>query len=135
MTHAIAMELFEIFKETDEQNPITAGQIIEKLRERSIEVCPRTVYTCICDLRDAGYPIETCRCRKQGYFYKGHMLSMPDAIKLVELVLSAEDVSVRDRANLISQIKKLTSPSAAKAIGKKVLSEHSSLRQSAKIDV
>lgn len=122
MTHALALVMLEIIEQTDKQHPKTTKRIIEELKERRFEISERTVQSCIRDMRDAGYPIETCRCKKYGFFYNGHALSMTEALQLVDSLFAAKDLSTVERAALIRKVEKLTAPSAAKAIRQKLVS-------------
>lgn len=60
------IKILKILKESDEDNPINASQIIEKLNTYGIAAERKSIYDCIRILKDNDYDIIPCEDNKRG---------------------------------------------------------------------
>ena len=98
------MRILDILKSTDEQHPVTAAGIIEKLKQYSIEPERKSVLRDIGTLTDYGYDIVLCSDNKKGYFMASRDFEDWELKVLMDAVQSARFLSKSDSDALIDKL-------------------------------
>ena len=100
------LRIWEILKQdSDENNPLTTNQIIEKLSESSIICDRRTLYQDISTLNSYGYEVI---CKKgqhsNGYYVIDRSFDVPELRILIDAVQAASFISPKKTAELTDKI-------------------------------
>lgn len=94
---------------SDEENPISATQIIEKLSEKGIEVERKAVYRGIDALIDYGYDILFTRTPKAGYCLVDKLFELPEIYLLTDAVQAASFITVKKTRDLVKKLDSMLS--------------------------
>jgi predicted DNA-binding transcriptional regulator YafY len=94
---------------SDEENPVSAGTIIEKLAEKGIEVERKAVYRGIDALIDYGYDILFTRTPKAGYYLLDKLFELPEIYLLTDAVQAASFITVKKTRDLVKRLDSLLS--------------------------
>ena len=94
---------------SDEENPVSAGTIIEKLAEKGIEVERKAVYRGIDALIDYGYDILFTRTPKAGYYLLDKLFELPEIYLLTDAVQAASFITVKKTRDLVKKLDSLLS--------------------------
>lgn len=94
---------------SDEENPVNAGTIIEKLAEKGIEVERKAVYRGIDALIDYGYDILFTRTPKAGYYLLDKLFELPEIYLLTDAVQAASFITVKKTRDLVKKLDSMLS--------------------------
>lgn len=115
--------LLQIFmRETDEEHPLTAREIIGFLAEYGIHTERRTLYQDLEELRLCGFDIirrNEGRCCR--YFLGSRIFELPELKLLVDSVQSAKFITDKKSADLIRKLEMLTSRHEAGQLHRQVV--------------
>lgn len=109
-----------LLEETDQNHPITVGEIIEKLRAVDISAERKSVYDDIEALRDFGLDIVTIREKYFKYYIGSRNFEPPELKLLVDTVQSSKFITEKKTLSLISKIESLTSRHEARLLSRQV---------------
>ena len=91
-------------KYTDEDHPISANEICEKLIENGITAERKAIYDDISNLQIYGYDIVHTRTPKNGYFLASREFELPEIYLLSDAIRSAPFISPKKSRELISKL-------------------------------
>ncbi|MBE6739809.1 MAG: WYL domain-containing transcriptional regulator [Ruminococcaceae bacterium] len=94
---------------SDEENPVSAGTIIEKLAEKGIEVERKAVYRGIDALIDYGSDILFTRTPKAGYYLLDKLFELPEIYLLTDAVQAASFITVKKTRDLVKKLDSMLS--------------------------
>lgn len=94
---------------SDEENPINATEIAEKLSEKEISVERKAVYRGIEALIDYGYDILFTRTPKAGYYIVDKLFELPEIYLLTDAVQAASFITVRKTRDLVKKLDSMLS--------------------------
>ncbi len=107
-------------QKSDEENPISATQIMDFLREDyGIECERKTVYDCIECLNEYGYEIIKSQSPR-GYFMTPYYFEPAELRLLIDAVQSADFISAKKTKSLIKKFSSFASENQYKRIEKQV---------------
>lgn len=110
---------------TDEQHPLGATEICDKLRELyDIESERKSIYDDIAVLEDFGVDIIKTRTPKFGYFIGAREFDLPEVSLLIDAVESANFITPKKTQLLLKKLGGLVSNWQAKDINKRVFIEN-----------
>ena len=117
------LRIWEILKQdSDENNPLTTNQIIEKLSESGIICDRRTLYQDISTLNSYGYEVI---CKKgqhsNGYYVIDRSFDVPELRILIDAVQAASFISPKKTAELTDKIAALGGSYRADIIKKNII--------------
>ena len=100
----------EILKKySDEENPVNAVDIVEKLAKMGIAAERKSVYDDISALEDYGYDIIKTSTPKTGWFLGDREFEVPEIYLLCDAVRSAKFISAKKTRELISKLNSMLS--------------------------
>lgn len=100
---------------TDEEHPLSATDICEKLATYDITAERKAIYDDINCLIDFGYDIIQTRVPKNGYFLASRDFELPEVFLLGDAVRTAKFISKKKTRELTSKLDKLLSKYQAKS--------------------
>ena len=107
--------IVNILKEqTDEEHPLNASEICEKLEGYGITAERKAIYSDIDALVDFGYDIINTRVPRRGYFLASRDFELPEIYLLSDAVRSADFVSPKKTRELIAKLDAMLSVHQAK---------------------
>lgn len=89
---------------SDEENPLNASDIVEKLSEYSITAERKSVYDDIAALEEYGCDIIKTGSPKKGWFIGSREFEVPEIYLLCDAVRSAKFISAKKTRELISKL-------------------------------
>lgn len=89
---------------SDENNPVNAAQITEKLYEKGISAERKAVYRGIEALIDYGYDILFTRTPRAGYYIVDKLFELPEIYLLTDAVQAASFITVRKTRDLVKKL-------------------------------
>ncbi len=100
------LKLMELFRqETDEQHPMLATVVCEKLAERGVPVDRRTLSRDIKVLNDNGYEVMTTMVgHEKAYYVEDRSFEVPEIKVLIDAVQAASFITEKKTAVLIDKI-------------------------------
>lgn len=102
--------VLEILKRySDEEHPVNAAEIAEKLTDYSIFAERKSIYDDIASLEDFGYDIIKTESPKRGWFIGNREFEVPEIYLLCDAVRSARFISAKKTRELISNLNKMLS--------------------------
>lgn len=116
------LKILDIIKDTDEDSPITANEIINRLDKEGISIERKAVYSSIRALIENGYDIESFQGNKSGYYLKDRDFEEWELKVLIDAVVKMKFLNSKDIKILINKIKKLAGNSAKKVLDSSTLS-------------
>lgn len=97
--------LIDVFKKySDEENPLNATDIIERLEEMDIEAERKTIYDDIAILEQYGYDIIKASGAKKGWFLGEREFEVPEIYLLSDAVRSAKFISPKKTRELLAKL-------------------------------
>ncbi len=96
-------------KYSDEEHPINASQIAEKLAEKGITSERKSIYDDILNLEDFGYDIIKAPSNKGGWFLGEREFEVPEIYLLSDAVKSAKFISAAKTRDLLTKLKNMLS--------------------------
>ena len=107
-------------EKTDEDNILTAQEIITELAKHGISIERKTVYADIDILRRFGMDIELKRGKTPGYYLSSRAFELPELKLLVDAAQSAYFITDKKSNELIHKLSALTSEAQAKQLERQV---------------
>ncbi|MBE6733321.1 MAG: transcriptional regulator [Ruminococcaceae bacterium] len=101
-------------KYTDEDNPISATEICEKLIKLGVTAERKAIYNDIDNLCFYGYDIVHTRTPKNGYFLASREFELPEIYLLCDAIRSAPFISAKKSRELISKLDAMLSVNQVK---------------------
>ena len=95
--------------ETDEENPITVAEIIDRLNAEGFTATRKTVAKDIDTLLAHGVDVICNKSRQNQYFIGDRTFELPELTLLVDAVQAAKFISVKQSRTLIEKLSTLTS--------------------------
>lgn len=112
--------VLEILKEDfDEENILTAGDIVDKLQAKGITSERPSVIRYIKTLESFGYDISLYDENNKGHYLKSREFEEEELRILIDTVSASKSITVKKSRELIDKLKKITS----KHLGKKMLGQ------------
>lgn len=109
-----------LVERTDEENIMTAQEIIDALAAYGIKAERKTIYADIELLRQFGMDIELRRGKAPGYFVASRDFELPELKLLVDAVQSSHLITNKKSEELIQRLSGLASVSQAKQLNRQV---------------
>ncbi len=107
-------------KYTDEGNPLSAAELIEKLSDMGQSVERKAIYDDISVLKEYGMDIINTRIPKSGYYLADRDFEIPEIYLLSDAVQAAGFISHRKTRELIKKLEGMLSRNQAKEVGRSV---------------
>ena len=108
-------------QESDEDHPLSAQTIIDRLASHGIAAERKSIYSDIACLQDFGMDIICQRGRDGGYFLASREFELPELKLLVDAVQSSRFLSERKSMQLISKLSQLASVHDAGSLRRQVV--------------
>lgn len=108
------LEILE--KESDDEHKLSMKDIQEKLEKRGIKAERKSISRDIKLLCDYGYDIVSYGNNREGYFMASRDFEVPELRLLIDAVLSAKFISLKQSKKLINKLKALTSKGLTKKL-------------------
>ncbi len=105
-------------RETDEQHPVTAPELIQMLARNGIAAERKSIYDDIATLQARGYDILSER--RRGYYLAGRDFELAELKLLVDAVQSSKFISAAKSRSLITKLETLCSRHEAGALQRQV---------------
>ena len=96
-------------KFSDEENPINASEICDKLGEYGIKAERKAIYDDIENLIFYGYDIIKTRTPKAGYFLASREFELPEIYLLTDAVQSADFITPKKTRELVAKLEAMMS--------------------------
>ncbi len=103
-------------KKSDEENPVSAEQIMEMLEEKGIYCERKSIYSDVKTLKDYGLDISSERLPKSGYSILTREFELPELRLLIDAVQAASFITQKKSKELIKKIGTLCSENQRKLI-------------------
>ncbi len=100
---------------TDEEHPLSANEICEKLASYDVTAERKAIYDDINCLIDFGYDIINTRVPKNGYFLASRDFELPEIFLLGDAVRTAKFISKKKTRELTAKLDRLLSKYQAKS--------------------
>ncbi len=110
-------------EQTDEDNPLSANELVEKLNLYGIIAERKSIYADIKLLEEFGLDICRSFSKKRGYFIGTHDFELPELRLLVDAIQSARFITQKKSRELIKKIERLTSKNQAKNLERQIFIE------------
>lgn len=91
-------------RDSDEEHPLSAPEICDKLLDYGISAERKTLYDDIAVLEQAGYDIIKTRTPKSGYFLAQREFELPELSLLADAVQAADFISERKTRDIIKKL-------------------------------
>ncbi len=95
--------------QTDEDHPLSAGELIEQLEKVGISAERKSIYRDIDQLRSFGFDIICTRTPKNGYFLGERTLQLAEIRLLTDAILSAAFISPKKSMELVGKLQEICS--------------------------
>lgn len=105
---------------TDEEHPMSASAICERLEEKGVTAERKAIYNDIDILIQYGFDIICTRVPKNGYFLASREFELPEIYLLADAVRSAKFISAKKTRELISKLDNMLSVYQAKRRDKNI---------------
>ncbi len=113
--------LAEILKKyTDEEHPLNAAELIERIADKGIPVERKAIYGDISLLQEAGMDIIKTRIPKSGYYLASREFELPEIYLLADAVQAADFISYRKSRELIEKLESMLSENEAGEIRRRI---------------
>lgn len=103
------LKILETLKETDEENPITATQIIKRLEKEDIFAERKSVYRCIESLREYGMDINNHSNNKNSYYIGVREFEDWELKILIDAIGQCKFIEKNNCKNIQEKIKSMAS--------------------------
>ncbi len=101
-------------KHSDEENPINATELCERLEAVGVSAERKAIYNDIDTLIDFGYDIVKTRTPRFGYFMASREFELPEIYLLSDAVRSAEFITPKKTRELVAKLDSMLSENQAK---------------------
>lgn len=101
-------------KYSDEENPINATELCERLEAVGISAERKAIYSDIDTLIDFGYDIVKTRTPRFGYFMASREFELPEIYLLTDAVRSAEFITPKKSRELVAKLDSMLSENQAR---------------------
>lgn len=105
---------------TDENNPMTIGEMIDKLGEYGISAERKSMYSSLEALREFGLDIVLSKGRTWGYYVASGVFELPELKLLVDAVQSSKFITQKKSEELIKKLEGFSSKQSAKQLHRQV---------------
>lgn len=112
-----------LYRNTDENNPITTTEIIEYLGDKGLSADRKTLRKDIELLVEMGYDVVTVKSAPNKYYWGKRMFCLPELKLLAAAVSSARFITESKKRELISKLGRLTSEKQSEYLGKNVFTK------------
>lgn len=109
--------------ETDENNPLTTAQIIEKLKQWDIHVARKTIAADIALLLEFGIDVETIKSTQNKYYIGHRNFELAEVKLLVDAVLSSKFITCKKSDILMRKLATLVSSEQSRELGRQLYTE------------
>lgn len=117
--------LADIFKKyTDEANPLSSAELIEKLADYGITAERKAIYDDISVLCEYGLDIIKTRIPRAGFYLAERDFEIPEIYLLSDAVQAASFISRKKTHELIEKLERMLSRSQAKSVSRSVYIEN-----------
>ena len=113
--------LEQLYKTTDEDNPISTVEIMEYLAEKGITIDRKTLATDIKLLKDMDYDIVTIKSSPNKYFWGSRTFEIPELKMLIDAVSSSRFIPKKKSEELIKKLVSLASETQSTALGRHIV--------------
>lgn len=96
-------------KETDEEHPISANEICDKLSALGVDAERKAIYDDIEQLTEYGLDIIKTRVPRRGYFLASREFELPEIYLLTDAVRAAKFISTKKTRELVSKLDNMLS--------------------------
>lgn len=121
------LKVLEILKtESDREHPVSATELIEKLKKYDIEVERKAIYKDLEALQDAGFEVVKTGTPKRGYYIADGGFEMPEISLLIDAVQSAGFIPKAKSRQLVLKLQGLVSSHQAQELKNRVCIENRS---------
>jgi len=96
-------------KYTDEEHPIPATEICDKLAQMGVTAERKAIYDDIEQLMDYGFDIVKTRVPKSGYFLGSRQFEIPEIYLLADAVRTAKFITPKKSRELVSKLQDMLS--------------------------
>jgi predicted DNA-binding transcriptional regulator YafY len=110
-----------LLEETDENNPLTTKDLIQKLKFYGIDSERKSIYSDIECLKDYGVDIICEKDRSNKYYVASRDFELAELKLLVDSVQASKFITHKKSENLIKKIQKLASKHEAKDLQRQVM--------------
>lgn len=110
------LRVLEILQETDVENPLTASQIIKKLKLHGLEAERKSIYRDIEVLVEAGYAIEKSSDNKAGYYFAKRKFEDWELKILIDAVWGAKFLNLHSTQSITKRLMELSSKAGVKLL-------------------
>ncbi len=91
-------------RQTDEDHPLSAGELCRKLGEQGVTAERKSIYSDIETLVGYGFDILCTRVPKSGYFMASREFEVPEVYLLMDAVRSADFISAKKSRELAAKL-------------------------------
>ena len=110
-------------KYSDEDHPMNAVEIAERLREHDVEVERRSIYRSIEELEQHGVDIVHVEQKTQGFYLASREFELPEIKLLMDAVQAARFIPGKKSRELVNKLASFASNAQAEALLKSVFIE------------
>ena len=111
-------------RETDEEHPLSANQLCERLEMRGISAERKSVYADIRTLQEYGMDIVESSGKKQGWFLASREFELAEVRLLVDAVQAADFITAKKTKELLDKLKTLISTYQASTMNRQIYTDH-----------
>lgn len=113
--------LEQLYKTTDEENPISTVEIMEYLAEKGITIDRKTLATDIKLLKDMDYDIVTIKSSPNKYFWGSRTFEIPELKMLIDAVSSSRFIPKKKSDELIKKLVSLASETQSSVLDRHII--------------
>ncbi|MBN2878329.1 MAG: WYL domain-containing transcriptional regulator [Clostridia bacterium] len=110
-----------LIENTNEEHPLTANELIERLANYGAEMERKSIYSAIETLISFGYDIQNSKAEPKGYYMASRDFELAEIKLLMDAVLSSRVITSKKSIELINKIKKLTDINSAARLQRQVV--------------
>lgn len=115
------LKVYQILrKETDEQHPMNARQIIERLAAEGISAERKSIYSDIDNLIESGVDIVKAADQRAGFFIGANVFELSELKLLVDAVSASKFITKKKSKELVNKLGTLTSTHGKKKLTRDV---------------
>lgn len=103
-------------KYSDENNPVSAAQLLDMLAQNGIISERKSIYADIDTLNSIGCDIMLSKGPNGGYFIASRKFELPEVMLLIDAVMSAGFITPKKTNSLVEKLKSLVSVEQAKSM-------------------
>ncbi len=103
-------------KYSDDEHPISAGELIRMLAQEGIDCERKSIYSDIQMLKDIGIDIVNTTSPKRGYFIAARKFELPEVRLLIDAVSAAGFITPKKTESLVKKLESLVSINQAEEL-------------------